>query len=80
MTGEIESIVKEAASRGVIHATYIFLRLPHEVKDIFVEWLETHMPDRAEHVMSLVRQASGGKDYDNRLWCSAARPRVPMRR
>ncbi len=64
---EIESIVKEAASRGVIHATYIFLRLPHEVRDIFVEWLETHMPDRAEHVMSLVRQASGGKDYDNRF-------------
>jgi DNA repair photolyase len=64
---EIESIVKEAASRGVIHATYIFLRLPHEVRDIFVEWLQTHMPDRAEHVMSLVRQASGGKDYDNRF-------------
>ena len=64
---EIESIVREAASRGVNHATYIFLRLPHEVRNIFVEWLETHMPDRAEHVMSLVRQASGGKDYDNRF-------------
>ena len=64
---EIESIVEEAARRGVGHAAYIFLRLPHEVRDIFVEWLETHMPDRAEHVMSLVRQASGGKDYDNRF-------------
>ena len=64
---EIETIVAEAASRGISHATYIFLRLPHEVRDIFVEWLETHMPDRAGHVMSLVRQASGGKDYDNRF-------------
>ena len=64
---EIEAIVAAAASRGVRHATYIFLRLPHEVRDIFIEWLETHMPDRAEHVMSLVRQASGGKDYDNRF-------------
>ncbi len=64
---EIETVVEQAASRGVTHATYIFLRLPHEVRDIFVEWLETHMPDRAEHVMSLVRQASGGKDYDNRF-------------
>ncbi len=64
---EIESIVAEAARRGVRHATYIFLRLPHEVRDIFLEWLETHMPDRAEHVMSLVRQASGGKDYDHRF-------------
>ena len=64
---EIESIIEEAARRGVGHAAYIFLRLPHEVREIFVEWLETHMPDRAGHVMSLVRQASGGKDYDNRF-------------
>ena len=64
---EIETIVAEAARRGVSHATYIFLRLPHEVRDIFVEWLQTHMPDRAEHVMSLVRQAGGGKDYDSRF-------------
>ncbi len=64
---EIETVVAEAARAGVSHATYIFLRLPHEVRDLFVEWLETHMPDRAEHVMSLVRQASGGQDYDNRF-------------
>jgi DNA repair photolyase len=64
---EIETIVAEAASRGVSHAAYIFLRLPNEVRNIFVEWLETHMPDRAEHVMSLVRQASGGRDYDKRF-------------
>ena len=64
---EIETIVAEAASRGVSHAAYIFLRLPHEVRNMFVEWLETHMPNRAEHVMSLVRQASGGRDYDSRF-------------
>jgi len=64
---EIESIVAEAAGAGVGHAAYIFLRLPNEVRNLFVEWLETQMPDRAEHVMSLVRQASGGQDYDNRF-------------
>jgi DNA repair photolyase len=64
---EIETIVTEGARAGVGHATYIFLRLPNELRDLFVEWLETHMPDRADHVMSLVRQASGGKDYDNRF-------------
>jgi len=64
---EIETVVAQAAAAGVRHATYIFLRLPHEVRDIFVEWLETHMPDRAAHVMSLVRQAGGGQDYDNRF-------------
>lgn len=64
---EIESVLSRAADAGAIHATWILLRLPHELKQIFVEWLETHMPDRAGHVMSLLRQASGGKDYDNRF-------------
>jgi DNA repair photolyase len=64
---EIESIVANAAARGVSHASYIFLRLPHEVSVLFQEWLATHMPDRAAHVMSLVRQASGGRDYDARF-------------
>ena len=40
------------------------LRLPLEIKDLFREWLATRRPDRAERVMSLVRQMRGGKDYD----------------
>ena len=64
---EIEQVLEAASNAGASHAAYIFLRLPHEVKTLFVEWLETHFPDRAEHVMSLVRQASGGRDYDNRF-------------
>jgi DNA repair photolyase len=43
------------------------LRLPFELTQIFAEWLNGHMPERAGHVMSLIRQASGGKDYDNRF-------------
>jgi DNA repair photolyase len=65
--GEIEAIIEAAADAGVVQAHYIFLRLPHELKDIFGEWLKAHYPDRAEHVMSLVRQASGGKTYDHRF-------------
>lgn len=63
---EIEHIVARAAEAGAAHAGYVLLRLPHELKGIFAEWLETHLPDRAGHVMSLLRAASGGKDYDNR--------------
>ena len=63
---EIEDIVGRAAASGVHHAAWILLRLPHEVKSIFTEWLTQHFPDRAAHVMSLIRQSSGGKDYDNR--------------
>ena len=65
--GEIERVLEAAADAGATQAAYIFLRLPHEVRDLFVEWLATHFPDRAKHVMSLVRQAGGGRDYDNRF-------------
>jgi DNA repair photolyase len=64
---EIEKVLEATAAAGATQAAYIFLRLPHEVKDLFVEWLETHFPDRAQRVMSLVREASGGRDYDNRF-------------
>lgn len=64
---EIEHILEAVAAAGATHAHYIFLRLPHEVKGLFVDWLNSHFPARAAHVMSLVRQASGGKDYDNRF-------------
>ena len=64
---EIESVLELALDNGANHATWILLRLPHELRQIFVEWLETHMPERAGHVMSLLRQASGGKDYENRF-------------
>jgi DNA repair photolyase len=61
---EMEAILESAAAAGARWAGYVLLRLPHEVKDLFREWLAAHYPDRAEHVMSLVRQMRGGKDYD----------------
>ena len=64
---EIEAILEAVAAAGANHASYIFLRLPHEVKHLFAEWLQLHFPQRAKHVMSLVRQASGGADYDSRF-------------
>ncbi|NNF41055.1 MAG: PA0069 family radical SAM protein, partial [Woeseiaceae bacterium] len=65
--GEIERVLEAAASAGACRARYILVRLPHEVKDLFAEWLQTHFPDRARHVTSLIRQCSGGRDYDNRF-------------
>ena len=64
---EIESVLEAAANAGARDAAYIFIRLPHEVKDIFKEWLQTPFPDRYARVMGLVREASGGRDYDNRF-------------
>lgn len=61
---EIEAILKTARTAGAGEAGYVMLRLPHEVKELFRDWLQATMPDRAQRVMSLVRSASGGKDYD----------------
>lgn len=60
---ELECLLERAAEAGAGCAGYVLLRLPHELKDLFREWLEQHMPDRAQHVMSLIRQSRGGKDY-----------------
>jgi DNA repair photolyase len=60
---EMEHILEAAKTAGASSAGYVLLRLPHEVKDLFREWLAEHYPDRAKHVMSLVNQSRGGKDY-----------------
>jgi DNA repair photolyase len=61
---EIEKILAMAKAAGALHASYVLIRLPYEVKDLFREWLTTHFPQRAAHVMSIIRQMRGGKDYD----------------
>ena len=60
---ELERILEAAYEHGAREAGYVLLRLPHELKAVFREWLELHYPDRAAHVMSLVQQMRGGKDY-----------------
>lgn len=62
---EMEAVLERAAQAGASGAGYVALRLPLEIKDLFREWLATDHPDRAGHVMSLVRQMRGGADYDS---------------
>jgi DNA repair photolyase len=62
---DIERILDAAALAGVKGAGYVLLRLPLEVRDLFVEWLKANYPDRAAHVMTLIRGMRGGKDYDS---------------
>ncbi|MDZ7809776.1 MAG: PA0069 family radical SAM protein [Arhodomonas sp.] len=61
---ELEAILAEAAGRGARDAGYVGLRLPHEVAGLFADWLRAHYPQRAEHVLSLIRQSHGGRAYD----------------
>ncbi|KAF1070717.1 MAG: hypothetical protein GAK45_00715 [Pseudomonas citronellolis] len=64
---ELERILEAAAEAGARSAGYILLRLPLEIDELFQEWLQAHFPQRAEHVMSLIRQSRGGKHYDSRF-------------
>ena len=62
---DLEAILEAAYDAGARSAGYVLLRLPHELKDIWREWLQLHYPERAQHVMSLVQQMRGGRDYDS---------------
>ncbi|MDB5980321.1 MAG: radical family protein [Pseudomonas sp.] len=64
---ELESLLAEAKAAGALSANYVMLRLPLEVAPLFEEWLQAHYPQRAAHVMSLVRQVRGGEVYDSRF-------------
>jgi DNA repair photolyase len=61
---ELEAVLQRAAEAGAAGVGYVVLRLPLEIKDLFREWLVANRPERAERVMSLVRQMRGGRDYD----------------
>jgi DNA repair photolyase len=60
---EMEAILEAAADAGATAASYILLRLPLEIADLFGEWLREHYPDRADRVLSLVRQTREGALY-----------------
>ena len=62
---DMEQILQQAYQAGARKAGYVFLRLPHELGDLFEAWLQQHFPLKASHVMSLVKQSRGGKTYQS---------------
>jgi len=61
---ELESILGTVRQAGALTAGYVMIRLPHEVKDLFKDWLYQHVPLKAEHIMNRIRDLRGGKDYN----------------
>lgn len=61
---EIEPLLQRCAEAGADNASYVLLRLPLEVRDLFIEWLEAERPAAARKIMKLVRETRGGQDYD----------------
>lgn len=61
---ELPALLEAAAEAGATSAGYVLLRLPYQLKALFEDWLRRTVPDRAEHVLSLLRQSHDGKLYD----------------
>lgn len=74
---EMERVLKAAADAGATRAMYVVLRLPLEIKDLFHEWLDAAVPDRAARIRSLTRQMRAGRDYDPQ-WGSRMKGEGPI--
>lgn len=64
---ELENILAAVREAGALDAGYVLLRLPHEVKDLFKDWLAAHAPLKAERVMNRIRDCRGGRENDSRF-------------
>ncbi len=56
---EIPAILGEARRAGARFAGYAMLRLPHTVKEIFVDWLEREIPERKQRILDRLRSVQG---------------------
>ena len=73
---ELERLLEAGREAGASEAGYVLLRLTQEVSPIFREWLAANYPDRAAHVLSVMQQMRGGKDYES-AWGVRQRGRGP---
>ena len=64
---QLPAILEAAAEAGASRAGYILLRLPHGLRQLFSDWLETHFPDRRDRVLNRLREARDGDLNDSRF-------------
>jgi DNA repair photolyase len=65
---EMPAIMQAVADAGATRCSWVLLRLPHQLKDLFLDWLQRSVhPNRATHIESLIRQSRGGKLYQSKL-------------
>ena len=73
---ELEAVLEAASEAGAKEASYVLLRLPLEIKELWREWLAEAYPDRASRILKLLREMRGGKDYDAK-WFERQRGQGP---
>src|SRR5690606_20501797 len=59
---QLEQVLAAAAQAGACTAGYTVLRLPHEVRQVFTEWLQANFPDRAQRVLHRIEELNGSRD------------------
>lgn len=65
---ELETILEKSAESGAKIAAYMIVRLPHEIKNLFEEWLDTHYPLKTSHVMNMISDIRSGKKNDSEFY------------
>ncbi|GHF59316.1 PA0069 family radical SAM protein [Seohaeicola zhoushanensis] len=63
---EVEALLAAGREAGASTASWIMLRLPREVSELWQEWLAENVPGKAARIMARLREMHGGKDYDAR--------------
>jgi DNA repair photolyase len=61
---DMEAVLEAVAAAGARSASFTLVRLPWEVKDLFKDWLEQHVPLKAAHIMARIRDMRGGREND----------------
>ncbi len=64
---ESEAVLEAGAKAGAQSASYTFLRLPYELKELWGDWLEMHVPEKKTRILALQREVRGGKLNDARF-------------
>lgn len=64
---EIPQMLQAAADHGAQHASWIMLRLPHSLDEMFTDWLLEQYPNRASKIIKQIIDVRGntGEMYDS---------------
>ncbi len=64
---ELPEILKASADHGALDAGYTIVRLNGKIGEVFENWINRALPDKAERVLSQIKQAHGGTLNDSRF-------------
>lgn len=64
---ELENILAESHAHGATGANFVMLRLPHELKEMFADWLKNYYPFKAKHILNRLKEMHGGELYQSKF-------------